>query len=135
MLTVNQLTIKTLKDRILIDHLSFTCVAGDKIAVIGEEGNGKSTLFKAIWNPDLISEYTVMEGTIDRRGAVIGYLPQSLDARWVETSGLDFCMSETPSEIPDYEKIGEERYARTWNLLQGYAGYQKSCTPSDHSTI
>ena len=38
MLTVNQLTIKTLKDRILIDHLSFTCVAGDKIAVIGEEG-------------------------------------------------------------------------------------------------
>ena len=107
MLTVNQLTIKTLKDRILIDHLSFTCVAGDKIAVIGEEGNGKSTLFKAIWNPDLISEYTVMEGTIDRRGAVIGYLPQSLDARWVETSGLDFCMSETPSEIPDYEKIGE----------------------------
>ena len=36
MLTVNQLTIKTLKDRILIDHLSFTCVAGDKLAVIGE---------------------------------------------------------------------------------------------------
>ena len=96
MLTVNQLTIKTLKDRILIDHLSFTCVAGDKLAVIGEEGNGKSTLFKAIWNPDLISEYTVMEGTIDRRGAVIGYLPQALDARWHETSGLDFCMSEAP---------------------------------------
>ena len=77
-------------------------IAGDKIAVIGEEGNGKSTLFKAIWNPDLISEYTVMEGTIDRRGAVIGYLPQSLDARWVETSGLGLCMSETPAEIPEY---------------------------------
>ena len=30
------------------------------------------------------------------------------------------------AELPfDYEKIGEERYARTWNLLQGYAGYQK----------
>lgn len=26
----------------------------------------------------------------------------------------------------DYEKIGEERYARTWNLMQGYAGYQES---------
>ncbi|MSA71669.1 ATP-binding cassette domain-containing protein [Holdemania massiliensis] len=107
MLTVNQLTIKTLKDRILIDHLSFTCTAGDKIAVIGEEGNGKSTLFKAIWNPDLISEYTVMEGHIDCRQAVIGYLPQALDVRWYESSGLDFCMRETPSEIPDYEKIGE----------------------------
>ena len=30
------------------------------------------------------------------------------------------------AELPfDYEKIGEDRYARTWNLLQGYAGYQK----------
>ena len=26
----------------------------------------------------------------------------------------------------DYDKIGEERYARTWNLKQGYAGYQQS---------
>lgn len=25
----------------------------------------------------------------------------------------------------DYAKIGEERYARTWSLLQGYAGYQQ----------
>ena len=25
-----------------------------------------------------------------------------------------------------YAKIGEDRYARTWNLLQGYAGYQKA---------
>lgn len=26
----------------------------------------------------------------------------------------------------DYAKIGEDRYARTWNLRQGYAGYQKA---------
>ena len=25
----------------------------------------------------------------------------------------------------DYDRIGEERYARTWNLLQGYAGYRQ----------
>ena len=25
----------------------------------------------------------------------------------------------------DYARIGEERYARTWNLMQGYAGYQQ----------
>ena len=25
----------------------------------------------------------------------------------------------------DYARIGEERYARTWNLLQGYAGYRQ----------
>ena len=31
------------------------------------------------------------------------------------------------AELPfDYATLGEERYARTWNLLQGYAGYQES---------
>ncbi|MGN0313175.1 MAG: histidine kinase [Fusicatenibacter sp.] len=29
-------------------------------------------------------------------------------------------------ELPfDYKEIGEERYARTWNLLQGYEGYRE----------
>ena len=34
---------------------------------------------------------------------------------------------ESLAALPfDYAKIGEDRYARTWNLLQGYAGYQKA---------
>lgn len=34
------------------------------------------------------------------------------------------------AELPfDYEKIGEDRYARTWNLLQGYAATRSTGTP------
>lgn len=107
MLNVNRLTIRTHKNRILIDHLSFTCLKKEKIAVIGEEGNGKSTLLKVIVNPDMISEYAVTEGVIDTGNAVIGWLPQTLDEQWKSTSGLDFLMAESPEAIPDYERIGE----------------------------
>ena len=34
---------------------------------------------------------------------------------------------ESLTALPfDYAKIGEDRYARTWSLRQGYAGYQKA---------
>ena len=34
---------------------------------------------------------------------------------------------ESLAALPfDYAKIGEDRYARTWSLWQGYAGYQKA---------
>lgn len=34
---------------------------------------------------------------------------------------------ESLAALPfDYAKIGEDRYARTWSLRQGYAGYQKT---------
>ena len=34
---------------------------------------------------------------------------------------------ESLAALPfDYAKIGEDRYARTWSLQQGYAGYQKA---------
>ena len=34
---------------------------------------------------------------------------------------------ESLAALPfDYTKIGEDRYARTWSLRQGYAGYQKA---------
>ena len=48
MITVDKLSIETLDGRKLIENLSFQLSDGDKLAVIGEEGNGKSTLLKAI---------------------------------------------------------------------------------------
>ena len=36
-------------------------------------------------------------------------------------------VEESLAALPfDYAKIGEDRYARTWSLRQGYAGYQKA---------
>ena len=41
---VNNLEIRTLKGRTLLSGLSFVLNPGDKVGLIGEEGNGKSTL-------------------------------------------------------------------------------------------
>ena len=51
MLQIKNLTIAHLKDnRILLDKFNLIINPGDKAAIIGEEGNGKSTLLKLIYN-------------------------------------------------------------------------------------
>ena len=63
MLQIKNLTITHKKDlRELIRGLSFTLNAGDKIAVIGEEGNGKSTLLKLIFDERLTEGYAEYTG-------------------------------------------------------------------------
>ena len=47
MLEINNLNVK-IQDRYLIKNLSLKLGIGDKLAIIGEEGNGKSTLLKCI---------------------------------------------------------------------------------------
>ena len=49
MIKINHLTITQNKDlRDLISDLNITIQDGDKVAIIGEEGNGKSTLLKTL---------------------------------------------------------------------------------------
>ena len=58
MLQIKNLTITHKKDlRELIRNLSFTLNPGDKMAIIGEEGNGKSTLLKLITDEKLTEDY------------------------------------------------------------------------------
>ena len=79
MLQIKNLNITHLKDnRVLLQNLSFTLNAGDKAAIIGEEGNGKSTLLKLIYNETLVENYVDYTGEIIRNQARIGYLPQEL---------------------------------------------------------
>ena len=47
MLEIKDLTI-SISDRYLIKNLNLILNNGDKLAIIGEEGNGKSTLLKSI---------------------------------------------------------------------------------------
>ncbi len=47
MLQIKQLTITHKKDfRVILKDFSFVLNPGDKVVLIGEEGNGKSTLLK-----------------------------------------------------------------------------------------
>ncbi len=79
MLQIKSLTVTLTKDlRTLIDDFSFTLNDGDKAVVIGEEGNGKSTLLKLIYNRALVAGYIEYTGDIVTHGTRFGYLTQEL---------------------------------------------------------
>ena len=65
--------------RPLIVDFSLTLNPGDKCVIVGEEGNGKSTLLKWLYDPGLVEGYIDARGARDTRGQTMGYLPQELD--------------------------------------------------------
>ena len=93
MLTVNQLTLTHRKDlTVLVDSLSFTLNDGERLALIGEEGNGKSTLLHLIRN------------TLEKRSDLrVFYMPQ--DAGDL----LDFSLSPVELLSPSGEKEDRSR--------------------------
>ena len=79
MLQIKNLTIYHKKDlRALLKDFSFVLRDGEKAALIGEEGNGKSTLLKLLYNPALVEDYAEYSGEIITESTVFGYLPQEL---------------------------------------------------------
>ncbi|WP_027203708.1 ATP-binding cassette domain-containing protein [Butyrivibrio fibrisolvens] len=79
MLQIKDLTITHRKDlRIILDKFNMVLNDGDKAVIIGEEGNGKSTLMKWIYNPELSEDYAQCTGERITGGEVLGYLPQEL---------------------------------------------------------
>lgn len=66
------------------------------MAVIGEEGNGKSTLLKLIYCREQADAYVEYEGEILTGNRTLGYLAQELTAEEKEKSVWEFC-TENPS--------------------------------------
>ena len=61
----------------IVEDFSFTVADGAKVALIGEEGNGKSTLLKWLYDPALVEGYATVTGSASVAGTK-GYLPQEL---------------------------------------------------------
>lgn len=92
MLQIQNITITHKKDlRELLKDFSFTLKEGDKAALIGEEGNGKSTLLKLIYNEELIEDYAQYSGTIHKNGIHMGYLEQELSEEQKALTVYEFC--------------------------------------------
>ena len=77
MIKINHLTITQNKDlRDLVSDLNITIQDGEKVAIIGEEGNGKSTLLRALMGEEL-PNFTI-KGDIHSDFQSLAYIPQKL---------------------------------------------------------
>ena len=104
---IKNLTITLKKDqRKIIDDLTFSINESEKIALIGEEGNGKSTILKAISNKSENLEYANVKGEISKDESTI-YVPQILNAAVLEKSVEELLYDEESSEadVSEFYKI------------------------------
>lgn len=95
MLQIKDLTITHKYDlRVILEDFNFVLNPGDKAVIIGEEGNGKSTLLKWIYQPELVEDYVEVEGERVCTGERLGYLPQELPEEDREKSIYEFLCEE-----------------------------------------
>jgi ATPase subunit of ABC transporter with duplicated ATPase domains len=111
MLQVKDLTITHRKDlRIILDKFNMVLNDGDKAVIIGEEGNGKSTLMKWIYDPEIVDDYAECEGTRVASGEVLGYLPQELPGKDKEKTVYEYFseaqlfFDQSPRELTEMAK-------------------------------
>ena len=91
MLQLEKLTITHQKDlQDLVRDLDLVLNPGDKLAVIGEEGTGKSSLIKAIVAPEMLSSYAQLSGKITNHFHQFGYLAQALENEELQLTVMDF---------------------------------------------
>jgi len=97
LVSVEDLTLK-FGDRVLFDKLNFSIAKGDKIALLGRNGVGKSSLLKI-----LLNELNPTSGKVNRpEGLDVGYFSQKREALndnetpWkMIGEGIDFVISNT----------------------------------------
>ena len=118
MLQVKNLTITHKKDlTTLVEGLSFTLTSGDRAAVIGEEGNGKSTLLRLLCDPASVEPYVEWTGELVDQGLRKGYLAQELSPDELALPVWEFCQT-----APAFEGAGPkalDRAARQVGLSSG----------------
>lgn len=114
MLQIKNLTITHKKDnRVLLNEFSMILNDGDRAAIIGEEGNGKSTLLKLIYDEELVADYVDYTGEIIRNNSVIGYLAQELTNEEKEKTVYDFMCA-----LPNFFELTPQELAAVGKRLQ-----------------
>lgn len=90
MLELKDISLSLRKDsRKIAENFSFTLKRGDKAVIIGEEGNGKSTLLKFIYNNELVDSYCDCEGRVITKSK-LAYLPQMMEEKHYKKSLAEF---------------------------------------------
>ncbi|MGU8075750.1 ATP-binding cassette domain-containing protein [Streptococcus suis] len=147
LLATQHLTLDHQKDlRNLVHDLNLIVNPGDKIAIIGEEGNGKSSLLLTLMDSTLVANYLLISGSIHRYFHSPVYVPQSLPLEMAELTLNDYFFGDMDSDI-DYRllylyaeqlQFNSERFA-SQQLIGSLSGGEKLkiqlikslATPSD----
>ena len=108
MIKINHLTITQNKDlRDLISNLNITIQDGEKVAIIGEEGNGKSTLLKTLMS-ERLADFTI-RGEIQSDLQALAYIPQHLPEELKKKSLQDyFFLESTDLDYSILYRLAEE---------------------------
>ena len=91
MFQIKHLTLTHKKDnRVILKDFSLTVRPGNRIVLIGEEGNGKSTLLKWMVDPCLIEDYMDHDGERIQTEEHLAYLPQEMPQQELSLSVTEF---------------------------------------------
>ena len=108
MLQVKNVRLTHRKDlRIITENFSLSLNYGDKAVIIGEEGNGKSTLLKWIYSPDMIDDYAEGEGERIVNDERLGYLAQELQEADKEKTVYEYF-----SECPEFGEMNPKQLGK-----------------------
>ena len=103
MIEIRNLNIKLRNsNRYLIKDFNLILNNKDKAAIIGEEGNGKTTFIKALISSKDVLNYVEIEGIINVPKN-IGYLEQNLSKLWQEKELREFFLKDTLTSEENYE--------------------------------
>lgn len=102
LLQVQKLTLTQTKNlRTLVSDLNLIVEAGDKIGIIGEEGNGKSSLLKILLGDQTLTPYLEISGHIQRDYAASVYIPQQLDPKFEQLTLNEYFFADSEIDL-DY---------------------------------
>lgn len=103
MIHIDNLRIILNKDqRTLVDSFSLHINSKDKIAIIGEEGNGKSSILKALADPKSLEEYATFELQGNILKSKISYVSQHAEPQVLEMTLKDYLSFYKILEDLDY---------------------------------
>ena len=125
MIQIKHVTITHKKDfKTILEDFSLVLNNGDKAVMIGEEGNGKSTLLKWICQPEWIADYCEASGERVLQGQRIGYLPQELPPADCGKRIYEYFLEEPLFLEQDVKELN--RMAAKFNLSADFF-YREQC--------